>query len=315
VKKLLSLFVGLLGAILGFLTLRWLTKSREDTNWADAPKPGKLIDADGFKLHYVDAGLGPPIVMIHGFGGQTYSFRYQLAEFARDHRCVAVDLKGFGYSERPDAGDYSLDEQARLVLRAMDGLGIERAVLIGHSMGGEVVARAAVMAPERVEKLVFVATAPGYPLWIGPRLPMMRWFLPGFARLARRNALGRLFYDRSSVDFPAIIAEYERPGRIYGSLNTVWQMWADVRKEPKLDVARITMPVLILWASKERILPFPGRLLGWLRKRYPSAEIVTIPRTGHMLLEENPVAANAALRRFLAEPSPERKTMTRAGRA
>jgi pimeloyl-ACP methyl ester carboxylesterase len=298
-KKMMSMCVALICAIGAFLSLRWLTKSREDTNWRDASKPGQLINVDGVELHYVEAGIGPAIVMIHGFGGQTFSFRYQMAEFARDHRCVAIDLKGFGYSERPEDGDYSLAEQARLVLRALDELGIEKAVLIGHSMGGEVVARAAELAPERVEKLVLVATAPGYPLRLGPRLPFMRAFMPGFARLARRNARKNLFYDPKSVDIDAIMAEYEKPGRIYGSLNTVWQMWDGVRKQPKLDHSKITMPVLVLWGEKERVLPFDQRLLRWLRKRLPQAEVVTILRTGHMLLEENPTAANEALQQFL----------------
>jgi pimeloyl-ACP methyl ester carboxylesterase len=308
-KKMMSMCVALICAVGAFLSLRWLTKSREDTNWRDAARPGKLINVDGVGLHYVEAGIGPAIVMIHGFGGQTFSFRYQVTEFARDHRCVAIDLKGFGYSERPEDGDYSLAEQARLILRVMDELGIDKAVLIGHSMGGEVVARAAELAPERVEKLVLVATAPGYPLWLGPRLPFMRAFMPGFARLARRNARKNLFYDPNSVDIDAIMAEYEKPGRIYGSLNTVWQMWGDVRKQTKLDHSKITMPVLVLWGEKERVLPFDQRLLRWLRKRLPQAEVVTIPRTGHMLLEENPTAANEALRRFLGESkAPSRET-------
>ena len=313
-KKMMSTCVALVCAIGAFLSLRWLTRSREDTGWRDASKPGKLIDVDGVGLHYVEAGSGPAIVMIHGFGGQTFSFRYQMDEFSRDHRCVAIDLKGFGYSERPEDGDYSLVEQARLVLRAMDELGIDKAVLIGHSMGGEVVARAAELAPERVEKLVLVATAPGYPLWLGPRSPFMKAFMPGFARLARRNARKNLFYDPKSVDLDGILAEYAKPGQIQGSLNTVWQMWEAVRKQPKLDHSKITMPVLILWGEKERVLPFDQRLLRWLRKRLPQAEVVTIPRTGHMLLEENPTAANEALRRFLGEgkrPSREKAAASR----
>lgn len=315
-KKLLSFLIALAGAIFAFVTLRWLTKSREDTAWEDVARPGKLLDVDGVRLHYVEAGSGPPIVMVHGFGGQTYSFRHQMAEFARDHRCVAIDLKGFGYSERTQGGDYSLEGQAWLVLRAMDELRIDRAVLIGHSMGGEVVARAAVLAPERVEKLVLAATAPGYPVWLGPRLGFMRWFMPGFARLARRNARKNLFYDKGAVDFEAIMAEYEKPGRIHGSLDTVWQMWPDVRRQPKLEHAKITMPVLILWGEKERILPFSRRVFRWLQKRLPEAEVVTIPRTGHMLLEENPEAANAAIRAFIAgQAASSGGTAVRASRA
>ncbi len=314
-KKLTSMCVALLCAIGAVISMRWLFKSREDTSWDDAWKPGKLIEVDGVTLHYIEKGSGPAIVMIHGFGGQTFSFRYQLQEFSRDHRCVAIDLKGFGYSERPEGGDYSLEEQARLVLRAMDALGIDAAVLIGHSMGGEVVARAAAMAPERVEKLILVAAPTGYPIWLAPRTPIAKALMPAFAKLARRNARRNLFYDPNSVDLNNILDEYSKPGQINGSLNTIWEMWGDVRRQPKLDHSKITMPVLILWAEKERVLLFDKRVLKWLRKRLPGAEVVTAPRTGHMLLEEQPKAANEELRVFIDGRQAVEKTAVRAAQA
>ena len=314
-KKLMRMCVALFSAILAIVTLRWLTKSRENTRWEDAARPGKIIEVDGVRLHYIEAGNGPPIVWIHGFGGQTYSFRHQMAEFSRGHRCVAIDLKGFGYSERA-MGSYSLVEQARLMLRALDELGIERAVLVGHSMGGEVVVRMAEQAPQRVEKLVLVATAPGYPVWLGPRVPFAKPFMPGFAKLARWNVRQRLFFDPDRPEWDTALAEYERPGYIFGSLNTVWEMWRDVRTQPKIDYSHVTAPALILWGEKERVLPFPGRLLRWLRQRLPDAEVVTVPRSGHMLLEEQPEIANEALRRFLEAPaSPAATTVSRGSRA
>lgn len=313
-KKLLSLFAALLGAFVALVTLRWLTKGREDTRWEDAPRPGKIVEVDGVRLHYTEAGSGPPIVWVHGFGGQTYSFRYQVNEFSRDHRCVAIDLKGFGYSERA-GGSYSLVEQARLMLRAMDELIIGRAVLVGHSMGGEVVLRMAEQAPERVEKLVLVATPGGYPARLLPRPRSGRWLVRLFAKMARWNIRKRLFFDPERPEWDAALAEYQRPGRIFGSLNTVWEMWRDVRNEPRIDYARITMPVLILWGQRDRILVFPGRLLSWLRKRMPSAEVVIVPRSSHMLLEEQPEAANAAIRRFLDEAAVPGETAARASRA
>lgn len=314
-QKLMSMVIAVFAAIAAFISMRWLFKSREDTDWLVAEKPGKVIEVDGVPLHYIEKGSGPAIVMIHGFGGQTFSFRYQIEEFSSDHRCVAIDLKGFGYSGRPAGGDYSLEEQARLVLGAMDHLGIEKAVLIGHSMGGEVVARAAAMAPERVEKLVLVAAPTGYPIWLGPRVPWGKPMLRAFARLARRNARRNLFYDNKAVDLDAILAEYEKPGRIYGSLDTVWEMWADLRRQPKLDFSKLTMSVLIMWAEKERVLIFDRRVLSWLRKRIPHAELVTIPRSGHMLLEEQPEASNNALRTFIDGEADVMTTAARASRA
>src|SRR6202158_5614691 len=153
-------------AVTGFVSLRWLTRSREDTRWEDARPPGKLLDVNGVAVHYVKSGGGPAIVVVHGFGGSTFSFRYQMAELSRDHRCVAIDLKGFGYSQRPEGGDYSLTGQAGLVLQAMDLLGIDRCVLMGHSMGGDVSMRIATIAPERIEKLILAASATGMKVWV-----------------------------------------------------------------------------------------------------------------------------------------------------
>jgi pimeloyl-ACP methyl ester carboxylesterase len=187
----------------------------------------------------------------------------------------------------------------------MDLLAVERCVLIGHSMGGDVAMRLAAMSPERVEKLILAASSPGMKIWVMPRLPFMRPLL----RLSMRASLGRyrkrLFYDRKSVDAEAIFAGYQATARIKGSLNTVWEMWNGVRSDKAIDYKRITMPTLILWAERERIIPFPGFALRWLRKKLPQAEVVTVPRTGHLLLEERPDACNAAVRRFLAGATEE----------
>ena len=288
------------GAVTAFVSMRWLRRTREDTRWEDAKRPGKLLDVDGVAIHYVEKGRGPAIVMVHGFGGATFSFRYQLDDLWRDHRCVAIDLKGFGFSQRPEGGDYSLTGQAGLVLQAMDLLGIGRCVLMGHSMGGDVSMRIATIAPERIEKLILVASSPGMKVWVMPRLPFLRPFL----RLSIRASLGRyrkkLFYDSKSVDTDAIFQGYLATARIKGSLNTVWEMWDGIRRDQPIDYKRISMPTLILWAERERIIPFPGFALRWLRKKLPHAEVVTVPRTGHLLLEERPDACNAAIRRFLA---------------
>ncbi len=263
-----------------------------------------MVTVDGVGLHYVEqappvGGSTPAIVMIHGFGGNTYSYRHQISDLAQDYRCVAIDLKGFGYSERPAGGDYSLTEQARLVLGALDALGIDKATVIGQSMGGEVAMRMATMAPERVERLVLAASVPGRKLPIAPRLPLMRPLVGPVAKLVTMRAWRRLFYDKNRPDLEQIRAEYLKPSRIHGTTRTIWEMWEGIRHDQRIDFARLTQPVLILWAEKERILPFPGRALRWLQAQLPQAATEHIPASGHMLLEEQPAIVNAAIRRSL----------------
>ncbi|MCH7484286.1 MAG: alpha/beta hydrolase [Chloroflexi bacterium] len=279
-------------------------RSREDTAWRDAERPGRIVTVDGVGLHYVEqappvGGNVPTIVMIHGFGGNTYSFRHQIVDLAQDYRCVAIDLKGFGYSERPDGGDYSLTAQARLVLGAMDALGVGKATLIGQSMGGEVVMRMAEMAPERVERIILAASVPGKKVPIVPRLSFMRRLVDPIARLVAERSWKRLFYDKNRPDLEQIRAEYQKPARIYGTMRTVWEMWEGIRHDERINFARLTQPVLILWAEKERILLLPGRSLRWLQAQLPHAVTEHIPLSGHMLLEEQPAIVNAAIRRFL----------------
>jgi len=144
-KPMPLLIVAIIALIAGILSLRWLAKSREDTTWADAPRPGKVVTLDGVSLHYVEAGNrnNPAIVMIHGFGGHTFSYRYQLKDLSRDFYAVAIDLKGFGWTGRPP-GDYSPAAQARLVWRVLDARKVGDDAVVGHSWGASV---ALAMAP------------------------------------------------------------------------------------------------------------------------------------------------------------------------
>jgi pimeloyl-ACP methyl ester carboxylesterase len=299
VRKVVAAAGAVCAGCASVVTFNWMRRTREDVRWEDAKYPGKLLHVEGVTLHYEEKGAGRPFVMVHGFGGSTWSFRYQLATFALRYRCVAIDLKGFGFSERVKGGDYSLTEQARLVLRALDLLGVDRFVLMGHSMGGDVSMRIAAAAPERVEKLILAASATGMKLPVLPRIPLFKPLITFWIRATLPFYTRRLFYDSKAVDVKAAIEGYRQRARIKGSRNTVWEMWRGVRSDKPIDYARIRMPKLILWAQKDRILPFPGISLRWLRGKLKGADVVKIPRTGHLLLEERPEAANAAIDRFL----------------
>jgi pimeloyl-ACP methyl ester carboxylesterase len=290
------------GAIATVVALRWLRRPREDINWRDAKPPGQIIDVDGVPMHYVERGSGTTVILIHGFGGHTYTYRYLIPDLARDHRVVAVDLKGSGYSGRPKKGDYSLGEQARLVVRLMDILGIERASVVGHSLGGEVAMRIAAGWPERVERLALAASVSGDRIPTLPVTPLIRPFLWLFSRLFGRWLFRRMFYDKRKAT-KEVLEAYRRPLRIKGTGNAVYQTLRDGRREKPVDSGGIKQPVLILWASHERILP--GRTLSRLRKRLAHAEVVTIDRAGHLLLEEQPEETNRAVRSFLDDRGQE----------
>src|SRR6266545_1780014 len=117
-----------------------------------------FADIDGVRIHYQEKGTGTPLVLLHGFTSSTYSWKDVFEPLSQNFRVIAVDLKGFGFSGKPD-GDYSRRAQATLVGRLLDYLKIEKAWLCGNSMGGEIALNFALQNPHRVGGLILVDSA------------------------------------------------------------------------------------------------------------------------------------------------------------
>lgn len=292
IGRLLLAILGLAGSA---FALRRLLRNEETIDWEDAPRTGKLTTVDGVAVHHLDEGQGPVVILIHGFGGHTFSFRKNIPALAEHFRVIAVDLMGFGYTERPRKSDYSLTAQARMVVGLMDALGIESAAIVAHSMGGEVAMRIAAGFPERVEKLVLVASVSGDRFPSLPPTPIMRPFMAAFGRLTSRFLLRRGFYDRAKLT-EEVREGYRGPRRIRGFTAGIYQLFRDWRHDRPIAFDKITQPTLILWARAEKL---PNWMLGRLRKRLPQAEVRFIEEAGHLVLEEQPDAANRLMLRFL----------------
>jgi pimeloyl-ACP methyl ester carboxylesterase len=293
-RQLWIALIAIFGAIIAIWHL--LVRRRETIDWQDVSKVGRLIDIDGETIHYVDEGKGRAVVLIHGLGGHTYSYRTLVPDLARDHRVVALDLLGFGYSERVRDADYSHAAQARRVVGLMDALGIETASVVGHSMGGEIAMRVAAIYPDRVNGLVLAASVSGDRVPTLPPTPLIKPFLSGLSQLFGKRMLRRGFYDSSKAT-DEVWQAYRRPATIRGSMDALYHILKDTRHDPPIQFASIKAPVLLMSAEYERIVP--GWMSRRLRSRFPSAEHVVIGDAGHVLLEERPVECIAVIRRFL----------------
>ena len=146
----------------------------------DHPPTGRFITVDGVRLHYLEKGEGPPVVLIHGnvVTAEDFVLSGVFDRVARNHRVIAFDRPGYGYSERPQGSIWTAIEQADLLQEALDQLGIERPIVVGHSWGALVAMELALGQPDAVSGLVVLG---GYyhptmradvPLVAGPAIPV-----------------------------------------------------------------------------------------------------------------------------------------------
>lgn len=300
--------VGVLAAALS-VAVRWLMRSGPE-----AFPPGKLREIDGEWIHFLDEGSGPAIMLIHGFTGSTFTWRDTMPVLATDHRVVALDLPGFGYSDRNPELEYTPAAHARRVLRLMDTLGIASATIVGHSLGGGVAERVAVDQPERVERLVLVASvdASGRPDWERRPKPLTRLALVGAAVLFRspwlarktvRTVVGAMVPGEYASD--EVVDGYLAPLLRPGTVRCVRLLMDESREMTAADLARIHAPTLIISGELDRDVP--PRVGQQLAEKIHDARHVIQPHSGHLLAEEKPDAFLAELTTFLAEPVPSQR--------
>ncbi|MBN1247000.1 MAG: alpha/beta hydrolase [Anaerolineae bacterium] len=276
-----------------------------------------FIDVDGLTVHYKRMGQGEPtLVLLHGFGASTFSWREVMAPLAELGTVIAFDRPAFGLTERPVRGTeawpsynpYSYTSQPQLVLGLMDALGVERAILVGNSAGGTVAVQTALLAPERVDALVLVDaaiyTGGGTPPIVRPLLntPQMDHLGPLIARQIREWGIefGRSAWhdpDRIPLEF---WEGYQKPLRAENWDRALWEL---TRSSRRLDLAsrldELTLPALVITGDDDQIVPAEQsiRLAGEL----PDASLAVLEACGHVPQEECPALWLDAVEGFVDE--------------
>jgi pimeloyl-ACP methyl ester carboxylesterase len=261
----------------------------------------------GTRLRYLDTGRGPAVVLLHGLAASMYSWRHTIpAVAAAGFRVVAVDHKGFGFSDRPARG-YTNADYVRLTLALLDTLGIHDAVLVGNSMGGQIALEVALARPERVRGLALLANA-GF----GVRYPLLlrvaRWPLVGPIASGLRNRALTARILRALYADPAKVTEAD-VDQYYGPVAQpdYGQALRGVLRQYRFDALRdraiaLPVPTLLLWGQEDRVIPpAVGRALA---ARLERVAFFMLPGAGHMVQEEAPDSTNRILLTFLAEGLP-----------
>ena len=273
--------------------------------------PGKLIDLPAGRVFVHRSGEGPPLVLIHGYLVSHYYFKPVIAELGKRFEVIAIDLPGHGESDRPspDRFGYDLPALADVVAATLDALGIAKARVWGHSMGGAVALTVAARHPDKVERLL-VEDAAFYPLPLpltGKLVltPLIGRFI--FMNLySRREFAG---FERTAYSDPSLFSEeavdyyWERFNRA-GGRAALYATFKHVIASPDDrggDLVRIKAPTLIVWGEDDRIVPVAhGERLA---KEIANAKFTVIKACGHVPHEEGVVALLAAAVPFLVGES------------
>lgn len=279
--------------------------------WFDAIQrfPVHTTSVNGHRLAFLDEGQGPPLILLHGYGGSMWQWEYQ-EPLTANFRVITPDLLGSGLSDKPDI-DYRPSELIESLRGLMDALGLPEATVIGNSMGGGVAIGMALTYPERVNRLVLIDTLPDHvrerlvsPLMqraLNTRVPawLARVGASLFGSRTMEAVLKEIIYDHSLIT-PLVLDRSNRNrqrGNLVGpllSLRDNLPLW-EQNFAPRLG--EIRQSTLILWGEHDRL--FPTQVGRDLHAVIPHSRLIVIPEAGHIPQWEQPQAVNRHIREFL----------------
>src|SRR5215213_6309660 len=258
----------------------------------------KEILVFGQKIHYVEAGSGPTVILLHGLGGSTQMWQFNIAALAEKYHVVVPDQIGFGKSDKPLV-NYRIRTYVDFLDQFCKQLKIERATLVGNSMGGWIAAMFTAAFPDRVDKLVLVDAA-GY---APPKDLDTRVFfgLNPTTREGMKVLIAKVFYNKAFLTDAAIdqaIAARLTAGDGY-TINSITE--SIIRGEDFLDdiVKTIKRPALIVWGRQDGLVSLADGER--FNKDIAGSKLVVVDQCGHVPNVEKPGEFNAALLKFLGE--------------
>jgi pimeloyl-ACP methyl ester carboxylesterase len=316
---LLGCLLRFLGALVLFFSLAIVVRRLTEPD-GRIPPPGRgerdtVVDGVRWRSREFPGELAETVVYIHGFLSSSATWKKVLVSASPGRPSIAVDLPGFGFSDRPWPYDYAAGAQALHLWRYLDARGIDRVVLVGNSLGGATALIAAAARPDRVAGLVLVDAA-------SPRLE-----IPWPFRLMRAPLIGDLELEllcRPVLELALRHRVYAQADRV--TRQTISDWWdpipvpgtrraalGAIRSSPQgyEDVVeKITAPTLVLWGKEDRLLrPSEGLALA---EQIRGARFVTLPGAGHVPQEETPEEFARAVAQFLRQlpagmPDPTRE--------
>jgi pimeloyl-ACP methyl ester carboxylesterase len=269
----------------------------------------QFVDLNGHHTAYIRHGDGPPVVLLHGYVGAIWNWEHQIEPLGRRFTLFIPDLIGQGLSDKPRVA-YTPAFYLDWLRGFLDAVGVGRADLVGHSMGGGLALGLGLLDPSRVKRLVVISGFPrGLLTYIhGSHLKRLYRLGAGWlfglgyhlwGRRAFRKFLGGLVGDRSLVT-PAVIERAYRLRKDYGKARPLWSTLTHVDAwetdyAPRLG--SVAAPVLIIWGQQDRFIPFAAG--EDLHRTIPGSRLAVLPDAGHLPMWERPDEVNQLIIDFL----------------
>ena len=273
--------------------------------------------ANGIRQHYLDAGEGAPVILLHGFPETSFAWRHQIPELAAHYRVIAPDLRGYGETEKPYHG-YDKRTMALDILELMRALGLSKVALVGHDRGARVATRFAKDHPQAIDRLVVMDNVPTRIVAreFNARIARAYWFLifhqipdlPEALIAGREDIWLRTFfsdwtynpYAISGEDFEVCVRAYKAPGAVRGAMADYRANAEDVEQDTADAHVKIACPTLSLWGADFYAVGKMFDMATVWAEMAVDLRTCAIPQCGHLPPEEQPDVVNKLLLEFLS---------------
>ncbi len=292
-------------------------KSKARSAEREHPPRGSFVDVDGVRLHYVEHGEGPALVLLHGNGlmSDEFDLRALHDSAARPYRVIAFDRPGFGYSERPDKPIWTPEEQSRLFYKALHQMGVERPIVMGHSGGALVALAMALNFPKYVRAMTLVSGF-YYPSPLPNAALLSASTVPGIGHLMRYTIaplLGQLLWPRlvKLLFAPAAVPpSFEqlpkwlalRPSQLAASSAEI-AMMVPAAERLSARYRELTMPIAIIAGEGDKIVRADQNAVRF-HNEVQHSELIVEEGVGHMAHHADPARLMAAVERLETSLTP-----------
>jgi pimeloyl-ACP methyl ester carboxylesterase len=281
----------------------------------EAPPPKyeeAFVDVAGARVHYLRAGSGRPILLIHGLVGSSENWRNNIDALAKDAGVYAIDLVNTGKSQRVAGLDAGLWATANRIVSIMDALNLAEADIVAHSHGGAVALMLAALRPRRVRKLILFAPANPYSRSsdIMVRIYSTRWggllarMLPYLPAPVQRVALGGMYGGPDRVVdrcMQEIVVGLRNPETLCHVLGVI-RCWSSEMVKLKAAIRRVKrIPILLVWGDRDCTVSLSSAIQ--LKRKLRASELIVLPGCGHSVFEENPEESNRMMSEWLGRDS------------